>query len=161
MSGKCGPTLVTIADAAPDNWTFLGKLRPDEQAVDFFHACEHLGEVADRRDRLVRPRHPARRRRRHRQGRHYLRDQATTKTATAVLEREILPQAPHALREPQDQGLQGPHAPASSANKVLVNQRMKRARRSVDGGRNVLTFRALSGRFDAAWRPKRTARTTA
>ena len=45
MSGKCGPTLV--ADAAPDNWTFLEKLRPDEQAVDFFHACEHLGEVAD------------------------------------------------------------------------------------------------------------------
>ena len=97
---------------------------------------------------------------RRRQGRHYLRDKATTKTATAVLEREVLPQAqaPHALREPQDQGL---HAPASSANKVLVNQRMKRAgmRWSVDGGQNVLTFRALSGR--AAWRPKRTARTTA
>ena len=85
MSGKCGPTLVAVA--APDNWTFLGK--PDEQAVDFFHACERLGEVADRRDRLVRPRHPARRRRR--QGRHYLRDKATTKTA--VLEREVLPQA--------------------------------------------------------------------
>ena len=62
----------------------------------------------------------------------------------------VLPQAqaPHALREPQGQGL---HAPASSANKVLVNQRMKRARWSVDGGQNVLTFRALSGRFDAAW----------
>ena len=41
-----------------------------------------------------------------------------------------------------------------AANKVLVNQRMKRARWSVDGGQNVLTFRALlmSGRFDAAWR---------
>ena len=87
---------------------------------------------------------------RRRQGRRYLRDKATTKTAVAVLEREVLPQAPHALREPQDQGL---HAPASSANKVLVNQRMKRARWSVDGGQNVLTFRALlmSGRFDAAW----------
>ena len=46
----------------------------------------------------------------------------------------------------------GATAPASSANKVLVNQRMKRARWSVAGGRNVLTFRALSGRFDAAWR---------
>ena len=45
MSGKCGPKLVAVADAAPDNWTFLGK--PDEQAVDFFHACEHLGEVAE------------------------------------------------------------------------------------------------------------------
>ena len=41
-----------------------------------------------------------------------------------------------------------------AANKVLVNQRMKRAgmRWSVAGGQNVLTFRALSGRFDAAWR---------
>ena len=38
-----------------------------------------------------------------------------------------------------------------AANKVLVNQRMKRARWSVDGGQNVLTFRAMSGRFDAAW----------
>ena len=47
MSGKCGPTLVAVADAAPDNWTFLGKLRPDEQAVDFFHACKRLGEVAE------------------------------------------------------------------------------------------------------------------
>ena len=39
---------------------------------------------------------------------------------------------------------------------MLVNQRMKRAgmRWSIDGGQNVLTFRALmmSGRFDAAWR---------
>ena len=42
-----------------------------------------------------------------------------------------------------------------AANKVLVNQRMKRAgmRWSIEGGQNVLTFRALmmSGRFDAAW----------
>ena len=39
-----------------------------------------------------------------------------------------------------------------AANKVLVNQRMKRARWSVAGGQNILTFRAMSGRFDAAWR---------
>ena len=42
-----------------------------------------------------------------------------------------------------------------AANKVLVDQRMKRAgmRWSVEGGQNVLTFRALirSGRFDLAW----------
>ena len=42
-----------------------------------------------------------------------------------------------------------------AANKVLVNQRMKRAgmRWSIEGGQNVLTFRALirSGRFDLAW----------
>ncbi len=53
--------IVAVADAAADNWTFLEKLRPDEQVVDFFHACEHLSDVADRRDRLVRqvPRCPA------------------------------------------------------------------------------------------------------
>ena len=43
-----------------------------------------------------------------------------------------------------------------AANKVLVNQRMKRAgmRWSVEGGQNVLTLRALirSGRFESAWR---------
>ena len=37
-SARCGLKLVAVADAAPDNWTFLEKLRPDEQAVDFFHA---------------------------------------------------------------------------------------------------------------------------
>ena len=90
MSGKCGPTLVAAA-AAPDNWTFLGK--PDEQAVDFFHACEHLGEVADRRDRLVRqvPRRATPPTASTRLAIRYLRDKATTKTA--VLEREVLPEA--------------------------------------------------------------------
>ena len=41
-----------------------------------------------------------------------------------------------------------------AANKALVNQRMKRAgtRWSVDGGQKVLTFKAMSGRFAAAWR---------
>ena len=41
------PDLPLVADAAPDNWTFLEGLQPDERAVDFFHACEHLSEVAD------------------------------------------------------------------------------------------------------------------
>ena len=43
-------------------WTFLEKLRPDERAVDFFHA--HLNEVSDRREKLEVPRRPARRHRR-------------------------------------------------------------------------------------------------
>ena len=42
-----------------------------------------------------------------------------------------------------------------AANKVLVNQRMKRRppRWSVEGGQNILAFRALirSGRFERAW----------
>ena len=39
-----------------------------------------------------------------------------------------------------------------AANKVLVNQRMKLAgmRRSVEGGQNVLTLRALVGPFGMA-----------
>ena len=41
------PDLQIVAVAAADNWTFLEKLRPDEQVVDFFHACEHLSDVAD------------------------------------------------------------------------------------------------------------------
>ena len=36
--------LVAVADTAPDNWTFLERLRPDERAIDF--ACEQIGEVA-------------------------------------------------------------------------------------------------------------------
>ena len=37
MSARCGLKLVAVADAAPDNRTFLERLRPDERAVDFFH----------------------------------------------------------------------------------------------------------------------------
>ena len=159
--------LVAVADAAPDNWTFLGKLRPDEQAIDFFHACEHLGEVADHAvatdwydkyratlrdaadgvDKVIR-------------AIRYLRDKATTKTAIAVLERELRFFRKHRRRmryaslKARDYTIGS--GVVEAANKVLVNQRMKRAgmRWSVDGGQNVLTFRALmmSGRFDAAWR---------
>ena len=39
--------LTAVADTAPDNWTFLEKLQPDERTVDFIHACEHLSEVSD------------------------------------------------------------------------------------------------------------------
>ena len=135
MSARCGLELVAIADAAPDNWTFLEKLRPDERAVDFFHACEHLSEVSDHRvasnwyekyravlrddvdgvDKVGDPLSP-------RQG-----DDGTGARGSQARTR-VFPQASaaHALREPQ-----GLHAPASSANKVLVNQRMKRARWSM------------------------------
>ena len=142
MSGKCGPTLV--ADAAPDNWTFLGK--PDEQAVDFFHA--HLGEVAEHAvaadwyDRVT-----LRDARRRQGGRYAISaTKRRRKRRPQFLNARFFRRHRRRLREPQGQGLR-----ASSANKVLVNQRMKRARWSVDGGQNVLTFRAMSGRFDAAW----------
>ena len=88
--------LVAVADAAVDNWTFLESIEPDEQAVDFFHACEHLGVVADHAvaagwyekyrkvllddangvDKVIR-------------AICHLRDRATTATALKDLEREL------------------------------------------------------------------------
>ena len=88
--------LVAIADAAVDNWTFLEGLQPDEQVVDFFHACEHLSVVSDQAvatdwydkyrgilrddaegiDRVIR-------------GIRYLHDKATTKSALEDLKREL------------------------------------------------------------------------
>ena len=60
----------------------------------------------------------------------YLRDKATTEPEIKVLKRELGFFRKHGrrLREPQGQRLR---APASPANKVLVNQRMKRARWSM------------------------------
>ena len=40
--------IVGIADAAPDNWSFLGTLVAEDcQLVDYWHACQHLQCVAD------------------------------------------------------------------------------------------------------------------
>ena len=88
---KVRPELVAVADAAPDNWTFLEKLRPDEQAVDFFHACEHLSEVSDRREQLVRkvPRRATTSAASTRSFGRYLRDKATTEPELKVLRREL------------------------------------------------------------------------
>ena len=158
--------IVAVADAAADNWTFLEKLRPDEQVVDFFHACEHLSDVADHAvatdwydkyravlrddangiDKVIRAiRH--------------LRDKATTTAALKDLERELKFFRKHKRRmryaSLNAKGYAIGSGVVEAANKVLVNQRMKRAgmRWSIEGGQNVLTFRALirSGRFDLAW----------
>ena len=158
--------LVAVADAAPDNWTFLEKLRPDERAVDFFHACEHLSTVSDHAvvadwyekyrvvlcndadgiDKVIR-------------AIRYLRDKATTKTALKVLDRELRFFRKNRRRmryaNLKAKGYAIGSGVVEAANKVLVNQRMKRAgmRWSIEGGQNVLTFRALirSDRFDLAW----------
>ena len=156
--------LVAIADAAVDNWTFLEGLQPDEQVVDFFHACEHLSVVSDHAvatdwydkyrgilrddaegiDRVIR-------------GIRYLHDKATTKSALEDLKRELNFFRKHRrrMRYASLQGYAIGSGVVEAANKVLVNQRMKRAgmRWSIEGGQNILTFRALirSGRFDQAW----------
>ena len=114
---KVRPELVAVADAAPDNWTFLEKLRPDERAVDFFHA--HLSEVSDRREQLVRkvPRRATTSAASTRS--RYLRDKATTEPELKVLRRELGFFRKHRrrLRKPQGQRLR---TPVSSANKVLA-----------------------------------------
>ena len=120
-----------VADAAADNWTFLERLQPDKQAVDFFHACEHLSDVADHAvttdwyDKLscvttpmVKVGDPPS----SRQGDDSDGAQGS-RTRTQVFPEA---QVPHALREPE-----GLHGQVLSANKVLVNQRMKRARWSM------------------------------
>ncbi len=125
--------LVAVADAAPDNWTFLEGLQPDERAVDFFHACEHLSEVADHAvatdwydryrailrddekgaDKVVR-------------AIHHLRGKAT---ALKILDREL---AFFRKNRGRYANLKAKGYPVGSgvveaANKVLVNHRMKRA----------------------------------
>ena len=40
--------ITTVADAAPDNWSFLSTLAPDApQVIDFWHAAQHLRAAAD------------------------------------------------------------------------------------------------------------------
>ena len=39
--------ITAVADGAPDNWTFLERLLPEAEAVDFWHACEHLRTASD------------------------------------------------------------------------------------------------------------------
>ena len=89
----------------------------------FFHA--HLGEVSDRRDRLVRkvPCRPARRRRRQGRAISATRRRRNRRFSSA---NSGFPQA----QTPPTRDSR-PTAAASSANKVLVNQRMKRARWSM------------------------------
>ena len=156
--------LAAVADAAADNWTFLEGLKPDVRAVDAYHACEHLAVVAGHADaadfyekyrtilmhdangvdKLVRAiRH--------------LRDKATTANKDLDRERAFFRKNRHRMRYAtlQADGYAIGSGVVEAANKVLVNQRMKRAgmRWSIEGGQNILTFRALirSGRFERAW----------
>ena len=117
VAPRCGLKLVAVADAAPGNWTFLEKLRPDERAVDFFHARRGFRSSRATGTKNTAPScatTPTARPR-------YLRDKVTP--ALKVPEREVFPQAqapPTRASRPKAMGQ------ALFANKVLVNQRMKR-----------------------------------
>ena len=125
MSARCGPNWLPTPRLTTGR--FSKSSGPTNKRSTFFM---HI-EVSDRREQLEVPRRATTSAARSR----YLRDKATTEPE--VLRRELGFFRKHRcrLRKPQGQRLR---APASSANKVLVNQRMKRARWSIEGG--VLTI---------------------
>ena len=159
--------ITAIADGAPDNWTFLESLSPEAQAVDFWHACEHLRTASDH---AVDPRwfetcrhilrHDPHGSARVIRALRYLRDKAGgNRAARAAIERELAFFRKHRkrmrYRNLSDRRLAIGSGVVEAANKTLVTQRMKRSamRWRIPGGQAVLTVRALikSGRFDRAW----------
>ena len=156
--------IIAVADGAPDNWTFLESLSPEAQAVDFWHACEHLRTASDH---AVDPRwfetyrhilrHDPRGSTRVIRALRYLRDKAGRNRA--AIERELAffrkNRKRMRYRDLSDRGVAIGSGVVEAANKILVTQRMKRSgmRWRIHGGQAVLTVRALikSGRFDRAW----------
>ena len=156
--------IVALADGAPDNWTFLETLSPEAQAVDFWHACEHLRTASDH---AVDPRwfetyrhilrHDPRGSTRVIRALRYLRDKAGRNRN--AIERELAFFRKHRkrmrYRDLSDRGVAIGSGVVEAANKTLVTQRMKRSgmRWRIPGGQAILTVRALikSARFDRAW----------
>jgi hypothetical protein len=162
--------VVKIADAAHDNWSFLGKEIPEgAEIIDFFHAAEHLGQAVgaaygdgtrdarwrfqELRDVLLEDcggveqviRSLA-----------YLRSKHPRKKRIA----EVLGYfRKHRKRmryfEHKEFGLPIGSGPVEAACKTLVAQRMKQSgmRWGMAGGQSVLTVRGWtqSERFDRAW----------
>ena len=148
--------ITAVADGAPDNWTFLESLSPEAQAVDFWHACEHLRTASDH---AVDPRwfetyrhilrHDPHGSARVIRALRYLRDRAGRNRA--AIERELAFFRKHRkrmrYRDLSDRGVAIGSGPAlakagvEAANKTLVTQRMKRSgmRWRIVGGQAVLT----------------------
>jgi len=157
--------ITAVADGAPDNWTFLESLSPETQAVDFWHACEHLRTASDH---AVDPRwfetyrhilrYDPRGSTRVIRALRYLRDKPGRNRA--AIERELAffrkNRKRMCYRDLSDRGIAIGSGVVEAANKVLVTQRMKRSgmRWRIQGGQAVLTVRALlkSGRFESAWK---------
>ena len=162
--------LAAAADAAPCNWTYLDSLSPDASLVDFWHVCQHIKVCADdafgagsaagdawfgkrktvlleEPDGIGRTIDAVR----------YLirtgRGGGETARELAFLRKN---RKRMRYREARDAGLQVGSGKVESANKMLVQKRMKRSgqRWGRDGGQAVLSLQALcrSGRFAAAER---------
>ncbi len=161
-------TFVTVADGAPDNWSFLTQLAPEEEILDFYHACEHLHDAAQyaqsKTSWFSKWRHLLR---------HDhdgvervigairgLRDRAQSETERTELDVILTYFRTHrhrmnyaALRA---KGLPIGSGIVEAANKNHIGERLKKSgmRWSMEGGQAVLSFRSLvkSNRFDQAWK---------
>ena len=163
--------VTAVADAAADNWPFLSQYAPAEfQLIDYFHACQHLGNAAEH----IFPYDDAAREKWFKRHRHILRDE-TEGVETVIrslryfrnktgklnkgLEGELNYFRNHRDRmqykRHEDLNLPIGSGITESACKTLVGGRMKRSgqRWGMEGGKSILAFRALarSDRFDAAW----------
>ena len=164
-----GARLVAVADGAPELWAFLEGLDPDAMAVDAWHAIQHLkkacnaryGEgtaMSDRKFRVLR--------------RKLLKDpngvqavintlrvwQGNTKGCVAIVQVKnyfVNNRGKMNYAELSAAGHSIGSGKVESANKMIVNVRMKRSgqRWSQEGGQAVMDLRSLdkSGRLDAAW----------
>jgi hypothetical protein len=162
--------LVKVADAVADNWTFLSaELPAGEEAIDFFHASEHLhgALAAAYGDGTRETRH------RHETLRDALRDEvggvervirALTYLATKHPRSEVIRRARNYFRthkarmryaELRAKGLMIGSGVVEAACKTLVTQRLKNSgmRWSTAGAQAILTPRGWdqSERFDEAW----------
>lgn len=163
-------TLVKVADGARDDWTFLsGRLPFGEEALDFYHAVEHLSRALADAYGEGSPVF----RRQHERLRGRLRDESDGVERIIRALRHLRRQFPQSkviateiayFRNNRHRmayaDLAAHHLPIGSgiieaACKTLATARMKRSgmRWRQDGGQAILTMRAWhqSGDFDRAW----------
>ena len=165
--------VVKLADAARDNWSFLGHLAPQaassEELVDFFHAAEQLKAATDAaygernahgRAQYEKHRHVLRhehgrvdrviRALRYLRGKHPQRKRIKEVLGYFCRNRKRMDYAGAAQR-----GLPIGSGVVEAACKTLVTERMKRSgmRWREDGGQAILSLRgwAQSRRFATAW----------
>jgi hypothetical protein len=162
--------VVKVADAALDNWDFLGKAIPvGDEVIDFWHAAEHLAQAiaavygdgtletrhrfAELRDTLLEVEDGVERviRALDYQKKRNPKNKVVA-SALAYFRRHRKRMRYAAMRE---QGLPVGSGPVEAACKTLVAQRMKQSgmRWGRDGGQAILTTRGWcqSDRFDKAW----------
>jgi hypothetical protein len=162
--------VVKVADAAADNWDFLGKAIPvGEELIDFWHAAEHLGQAiaaaygdgtiktrarfAELRDTLLELDDGVERVIR---SLDYLRkENPRSKVIGDALKYFRRHRKRMRYAQLREQGLPVGSGPVEAACKTLVAQRMKQSgmRWGEIGGQAILTTRGWtqSERFDHAW----------